>query len=65
MKLKSMIISLILGVTVYYVLRPSITFTPNGAVRGYGVGFDGDDYKRTFFTMEYIVLIMAILIYAY
>jgi hypothetical protein len=63
--LKSKIISLILFVIIFYLCKPSITFKPSGKVREYGVGFDNDGYKKTFYTFNTIILIACILIYMY
>jgi hypothetical protein len=60
---KNKAITLILIIIVFYISKPSITFKPNGKSREYGVGFDSDGYKKTFFTAQYLILIAIILLF--
>lgn len=52
----------IIGITVaIYFLKPSIFFKPNGKPRVYGVGIDEEGYKKTLYTFQFALLIIAIL----
>jgi hypothetical protein len=62
-KLKSKLLTLILIIVAFFMLKPSVTFKPNGKVREYGVGYDNEGYKKTFYTFSNIILISSILIY--
>lgn len=55
-----------LGIIVlFYIIKPSISFKPNGQLRNYGFGYDGDGYKKTLYTMHNIIILLAILLYIY
>lgn len=44
-----------------YALKPSVLFKPNGKPRVYGVGVDEEGYKKTLYTFQFAILIIAIL----
>lgn len=58
-------ITLTLLIIVFYIAKLNISFKPNGKSREYGVGFDNDGYKKTFFTPQFIILILTLIIYMY
>jgi hypothetical protein len=61
--LKDKIITLIFIIVLIYIIKPSITFLPNGKPREYGVGYDSEGYKKTFYTMQNLILLTAIIVY--
>jgi hypothetical protein len=59
-KLKSKIL-LLVGIIIFiYMLKPSIMFKPNGKMREYGLGYDNDGYKKTMYSMQTIILLVAL-----
>lgn len=48
-----------------YVVKPNIAFKPNGQIRAFGFGIDKDNYKKTLFTMQNIILFLTVLLYVY
>lgn len=60
--IKNKLFSLILFIIIIYISKPSFIFKPNGFSKEYGVGFDSDGYRKTFFTFNTIILTIAILI---
>lgn len=59
-KLKSNIL-LLVGIIIFiYLLKPSIMFKPTGKLREYGLGYDSDGYKKTIYTMQNVILIIAV-----
>jgi hypothetical protein len=59
-KLRSKIFLLISIIIFMYIVKPSIIFKPNGKIREYGLGYDNEGYKKTMYTMQNIILILAL-----
>ena len=54
----------LLGVIIIlYITKPNILFKPNGKPRIYGIGHDEEGYKKTLYTFQFLIIIIAILIY--
>jgi hypothetical protein len=54
----------LLGVIIIlYIVKPNILFKPNGKPRVYGIGHDDEGYKKTLYTFQFIIIIIALLIY--
>lgn len=45
-----------------YVSKPSFFFKPNGKPRTYGVGFDDDGYKKTLYSFQFAIFVIAIML---
>lgn len=45
-----------------YLIKPSIFFKPNGKPRLYGIGFDEEGYKKTLYTFQFSIIIIAIIL---
>lgn len=50
-------------ILIIYMLKPSISFKPNGQLRSYGFGYDSDGYKKTLYTMHNIIILTAVILY--
>lgn len=61
-KLSNKIFLLVTIIIIIYMLKPSIIFKPNGKFREYGLGYDNEGYKKTMYTMQNIILLMALFI---
>jgi hypothetical protein len=64
-KVKKILPYLLGGILIFYLIKPSISFKPNGQLRNYGVGYDSDGYKKTLYTMHTIIILIAVLVYIY
>jgi hypothetical protein len=54
----------LLGVIIIlYIVKPNILFKPNGKPRVYGIGHDDQGYKKTLYTFQFMIIIIALLIY--
>lgn len=51
------------SILIVYMLKPSISFKPNGQLRNYGFGYDSDGYKKTLYTMHNIIILIAVILY--
>lgn len=61
--IKRQIPFLIGGILIMYITKPSLFFKLNGKPRLYGFGYDEEGYKKTLYTFQFIILIMALIIY--
>jgi hypothetical protein len=52
---------LIGSIAILYLLKPSILFKPNGRPRQYGIGYDDEGYKKTFYTFQLAVILIVVL----
>lgn len=59
------IILIVLTIVVLYLLKPSVLFKPNGKLRHYGIGYDKDGFKKTFFTLPIVIVVLVLLINEY
>lgn len=48
-----------------YILKPSVFFKPNQKPRVYGLGYDEEGYKKTLFSMQFVIFLIAVLISMY
>lgn len=56
-------IGYIIGITILlYIVKPSIFFKPNGKPRVYGVGLDEEGYKKTLYTFQFALIIIAVVL---
>lgn len=62
-KVKTLIPYLIGIILIIYLLKPNIFFKPNGKTRLYGLGYDDDGYKKTLYTFQFAIIIIALLLY--
>lgn len=48
-------------------MKPSISFKPNGQLRNYGFGYETgpDNYRKTLYTMQNIIIFITIIMYLY
>lgn len=54
---------LVVGILIIYITKPSLFFKLNGKPRLYGFGYDDEGYKKTLYTFQFVILIMALIIY--
>ena len=64
-KVKRILPYLMGGIVILYLTKPSISFKPNGQLRTYGFGYDADGYKRTLYTMQNLIILLAIILYLF
>jgi hypothetical protein len=64
-KVKKILPYLLGTILIFYMVKPSISFKPNGQLRSYGFGYDSDGYKKTLYTMHNIIILLAVLLYIY
>jgi hypothetical protein len=50
-------------ILLFFIVKPSICFKPNNQPREYGVGLDSDGYKKTFFSMNIMIIVIVLLVY--
>lgn len=62
---KKGIIFLILSVVLIHLLKPNLIYKPNGMLRDYGVGYDKHGFKKTFFTLPIIIVLIVIFVNEY
>lgn len=62
-KVKKTIPYLIGIITLLYIIKPNICFKQNNQLRNYGFGYDKDNYKKTLFTMQNLIIFITILLY--
>jgi hypothetical protein len=59
-------ICILVGILIsIYIIKPNILFKPNGKVRDYGVGYDYDGYRKSLYSMQTLIIILAVIIYLY
>lgn len=56
------IIYIIIIIVLFYNLKLSLLFKPTGEPREFGVGYDKNGYKKTFFTMFTFIIILILCI---
>jgi hypothetical protein len=64
-KVKIILPYLLGSIFIFYIVKPSISFKPNGKLRNYGFGYDTDGYKKTLYTMHNIIILLCVLLYIY
>ncbi len=52
-------------VIILYILKPNAIFKPNGTHREYGFGYDRDGYKRSIYSMHFVILLIVIFVYVF
>lgn len=61
--LKKKILIIVFILLVFFHIKPSISFKPNGKPRLYGFGKDLEGYKKTIYTIPNIIVFLVVLIY--
>jgi hypothetical protein len=56
------IILLLSFIIIFYLVKPSITFKPNGQLREFGVGYSKDGYRKTFLTFITLIFLFIIIL---
>lgn len=64
-KVKKIIPYLLGTILILYLVKPSISFKPNGQLRNYGFGYDSDGYKKTLYTMHNLIILLSVILYIY
>lgn len=54
------IVILVGFIIIFYLVKPSLTFKPDGKLREFGVGYSKDGYRKTFLTLFNIILILTV-----
>ena len=49
-------------IIILYLIKPTIFFKPNGKPRLYGIGYDDEGYKKTLYTFQFALIILALII---
>jgi hypothetical protein len=62
-KIQTILPYFLFTILLFYLIKPSISFKPNGQLRNYGLGYDSDGYKRTLYTMHNIIIAIAVIFY--
>lgn len=62
-KVKTNIPIVIFCILLLFVIKPSFCFKPNDQPREYGVGLDSSGYKKTFFSMNIMIIFIVLLVY--
>ena len=55
----SQIVTLVGFIIIFYLIKPSITFKPDGKLREFGVGYSKDGYRKTFLTLFNIIMLLT------
>lgn len=50
-------------IIVLYIVKPNILFKPNGKARLYGIGYDDEGYRKTLYTFQFAIIILALFVY--
>lgn len=58
-KLQNKLVTLVSFIVIFYLIKPSITFKPNGTLREFGVGYSKDGYRKTFLTLLNIIILLS------
>lgn len=45
-----------------FIIKPSILFKPNGKTRNYGSGYDEEGYKKSFYTVQFAIILVVIIL---
>ncbi len=53
---------LLMAIVIIYIVKPNILFKPNGKPRDYGIGKDSEGYKKTLYTFQFSIIILALII---
>jgi hypothetical protein len=53
---------LLTSIIIIYIVKPNILFKPNGKPRVYGIGKDDEGYKKTLYTFQFLIIILALII---
>lgn len=64
-KVRAILPYLIAIIILFYILKPIISFKPNGQLREYGFGYDLNGYKKTLYTMHILIIFIIIILYVY
>jgi hypothetical protein len=64
-KVKKITPYLLGAILIFYLVKPPISFKPNGQLRNYGFGYDSDGYKKTLYTMHNIIILLSVTLYIY
>ena len=62
-KIQRQIPFLIGAILIIYIIKPSLFFKVNGKPRLYGFGYDDEGYKKTLYTFQFVILILALIFY--
>ena len=60
--LKIKMIYLIFLIIGLHSLKPDFVFKPDGTPREYGLGYDSQGHRKTFYTFQVLIMIMAVFI---
>lgn len=52
----------ILSIVLLYLSKPNLIYQPDGKIRGYGVGYSSQGYKKTLFTLPIVIVLIVIFI---
>lgn len=61
-KVKRQLPFLLTAIVIVYIIKPNILFKPNGKPRVYGIGKDDEGYKKTLYTFQFSIIILALIV---
>lgn len=61
-KIRRQIPFLLTAIIIIYIIKPNILFKPNGKPRVYGIGKDDEGYKKTLYTFQFAIIILALIV---
>lgn len=64
-KVKYILPYLIGIIIIFYIVKPNISFKPNGQLRNYGFGYDSDGYTKTLYTFQNIIIFIVVFLFIY
>jgi hypothetical protein len=48
------------GILLIFLIKPVILFKPNGKPRLYGIGYDDEGYKKTLYTIQFVIIALVV-----
>lgn len=52
-------------IIIIYIIKPAILFKPNGKLREHGIGYDNDGYKKTLYSLHFIIILIVLFLYLF
>jgi hypothetical protein len=59
---KQKIFYIIFIIFALYIIKFPLFFKPNGKPREYGIGIDNEGYRKTLYTFQFAILIIAVIL---
>lgn len=62
-RLQDVLPAFLLGVLSLFYFKPQVSFKPNGKPREYGFGLDQEGYKKTLFTVQFLIVVYCFILF--